>query len=651
MPEKYNFDSSSFDRRLCYAGPDLGASYRARETRFRVWAPTAGRVDLLLYKEGTGGECFENLSMKPGAGGTWMATLPGNWKGVFYAYRVRVGQRLQPEAVDPYARAVGVNGLRAMVVDLRDTDPPGWRKDRRPPFTQPTDAVIYEAHVRDMTIDRASGAKLRGKFLGLAERGTRGPGRVRTGLDHLVELGVTHVHLLPVFDFGSIDEADARRRQYNWGYDPVNYNVPEGSYATDARDGVTRIREFKQLVKALHDRGIRVVMDVVYNHTFKSEDSSFNHLVPGYYYRRDARGNFTNGSGCGNETASERAMVRKLMVDSVDYWAREYHVDGFRFDLMGVHDLGTMRAIRRALDQVDRSIIVYGEGWTGGDSPLADARRAAKTNVRHLRGVAAFSDNIRDAIKGEVWDHKATGFVGGRAGLEETVKAGVVASTRNPGVRYPVGKDWHGPWAVEPWRCVTYASCHDNHTLWDKLCLAHPGVPEAERIGMDLLAAAIVFTSQGIAFLHAGEEFLRTKKGVENSYNQPDEINRIDWRRKGRYAVVFRYYRGLIALRRAHPAFRMTRSADIRRHLRFLDPPCPGVVAFAIEGHANGDPTARIAVVYNASAKPCDVLLPAHGWEVLVEGRRAGIRALRRFRGDTIRVAALSCAVVRAANG
>jgi pullulanase len=648
MPATYDFDSRLFEARFCCGGGDLGAVYSPRGTRFRVWAPTSSRAELLLYRDGSGGRPFQAVAMERGEGGTWTAALPGDWKGVFYTFRVHVRGRAPAEAVDPYAFAVGVNGLRAMVVDLRDTDPPGWARDRRPPFGAPTDAVIYEAHVRDMTIHRSSGAKRRGKFLGLAEGGTRSPSGARTGLDHLVELGVTHVHLLPAFDFGSVDEARPRKPQYNWGYDPVNYSVPEGSYATDACDGAARILEFKRMVKALHARGLRVVLDVVYNHTYTSEDAPLNLLVPGYYHRTDARGRFTNGSGCGNETASERTMVRKLMVDSVVRWAREYHVDGFRFDLMGLHDLGTMKAIRRALDRVDRSIIIYGEGWTGGESPLPEKRRAMKTNVRHLRGVAAFSDSIRDAIKGEVWDARAAGFVGGRPGLEEAVKAGVVASTRHPGVAYPRGKPWHGPWAGEPWRCVTYASCHDNHTLWDKLRLAHPDASEDQLVSMDLLAAALVFTSQGIAFLHAGEEFLRTKKGVENSYNQPDAINRIDWGRKARHREVFGYYQGLIRLRREHPAFRMADAATIRRHLRFLEMPRPGMVGFLIDGHAGGDRARRLAVIHNATKQEVEVRLPACRWDVLVEGRRAGTKVLRRFRGARLCVAPVSCTVVQA---
>ncbi len=640
MSARPSFDSTAFRKAFHYAGSDLGAVYTRTATTFRLWAPLADAVAVVFYRAGLGGSPAGLYPMRKAGQGTWRVRVPGEWHGVYFTYRVRHGTH-EAEAVDPYAQAVGANGLRAMVVELKRTNPPGWKRDRAPAFRQPTDAILYELHVRDATIHPSAGAKHRGLFLGLTERGTKSPRGLATGLDHLRELGVTHVHLLPAFDYASVDETRPDKPQYNWGYDPQNYNVPEGSYSTHAADGAVRIREFKQLVQALHRAGLRVVMDVVYNHTYRGADSHFHQLVPGYYHRQDRQGGFSNGSGCGNEIASDRSMVRKMMVDSLVYWAREYHVDGFRFDLMGLHDLATMQAIREALDRVSPSILLYGEGWTGGDSPLAYARRAMKTNVARLDRVAAFSDNIRDGIKGPVMHHHQGGFVQGHAGLEEVIKAGVVAQVRHPQVGYPRGDDWRGPWAREPWHCVTYNSCHDNHTLWDKLLLSAPRASTAERIRMNQLAAALVLTAQGISFLHAGEEFLREKKGIENSYNKPDRINAIDWRRKDRYHVLSAYYRGLVALRRATPEFRLGSAAAIRRQLAFLPVPQHRVVAFLVAGARQS-----VVVVHNANRRAVQVAIPEGNWKVVVDAQSAGTKTIRRLRGGLVQVEAISSLVL-----
>jgi len=635
------FDSTAFRNKFHYRGSDLGARYTRAATTFRVWAPLADEVSVVFYRDGLGGRAAGLYPMKAAGQGTWRVRVPGEWHGVYFAYRVRHGDQTA-ETVDAYAQAVGANGQRAMVVDLKRTDPAGWKRDRAPTFQHATDAVIYELHVRDATIHASSGARHRGRFLGLTERGTRVAPGVATGLDHLRELGVTHLHLLPAFDFASVDETRPDKPQYNWGYDPQNYNVPEGSYSTNAADGEVRIREFKQMVQALHRAGLRVIMDVVYNHTYRGSDSHFHQMVPGYYHRQDAQGGFSNGSGCGNEVASDRSMVRKMMVDSLVYWAREYHVDGFRFDLMGLHDLDTMKAIRRALDKVDRTILLYGEGWTGGDSPLPYARRAMKTNMAKLNRVAAFSDTIRDAIKGTVMDHHKGGFIQGEPGVEERIKIGVVASVRHPQVAWPAGDAWHGPWAGEPGRCVTYNSCHDNHALWDKIALTAKGASEADRVRMNKLAAAIVLTSQGISFLHAGEEFLRAKRGVENSYNQPDRINAIDWRRKQRYEAVFAYYQGLVALRKATPEFRLARAADIRRQLAFLPVSQAGVVAFLVAGEQR-----TMLVIHNANRSPVQVEIPEGRWQVLVDDRQAGPKVLRTVNGGSLLVPRICSMVLR----
>ena len=443
----------------------------------------------------------------------------------------------------------------------------------------------------------------------------------------------------------SVDETKLKKPQYNWGYDPQNYNVPEGSYSTNPFDGVTRIREFKQMVQSLHRAGIRVVMDVVYNHTAKSHDSHLNLLVPNYYYRQDAKGGFSNGSGCGNETASERAMVRKMFVDSVVHWAREYHVDGFRFDLMGLHDIETMNGIRAALDEIDPTILIYGEGWTGGDSPLPDAQRASKQNTAKLNRIAAFSDDMRDGVKGAVWDKSRAGFINGREGMEETVKFSVVAATKHPQVDFSRVDYSKAPWAAEPHHCVNYVSCHDNHTLWDKLGLAGgQPISEAEKIRLQKFANAIVLTSQGIAFLHAGEEFCRTKRGEENSYNVGDKINAMDWRLKKKYRDVYDYYRGLVALRRAREELRMNSSAEIRKRLKFLPMTVANVVAFSIGRLESGAP--GLAVIYNARRETAEVSIPAGKWNVLADESAAGAKPLRRFSGDRVRVAAQSAMVL-----
>jgi pullulanase len=643
---KLDFGSPAFAAKYHYRGSDLGATYTPRATVFRVWAPTARHVEVLLFQTGHQHEKPRIIPMQSDVKGTWVVQVAGDLGLHYYRYGLHHAGHAQPvEAVDPYAVAVGANGNRAMITSLRDTDPKGWAADTKPPFVQPTDAIIYEVHVRDFTIHASSGSSQPGAYLGLAARGARGTGNTKTGVDHLRELGVTHVHLLPIADFASIDET-GKSGQYNWGYDPKNYNVPEGSYATDPYDGRVRVREFKQMVQGLHKAGLRVVLDVVYNHTYHANDSHLNHLVPGYYYRQNPEGGFSNGSGCGNETASDRSMVRKMMIDSLVHWVREYHVDGFRFDLMGLHDLETMAQIRKEMDKIDPSILLYGEGWTGGDSPLPFEKRAMKTNVSVLPRIAAFNDTIRDAIKGHVAQHLEPGFIQGGIGLEERLKTGIVASVKHPQIPF-AGKDrWSGPWAKEPHHCVTYDSCHDNHTLWDKILLTTPKRSEADRIRMNKLAAAIVLTSQGIAFLHAGEEMLRTKKGHENSYNLPDAVNAIDWRRKVRYAEVFKYYQGLVALRKAHPALRMSSAAAIRKNLAFLPMPSPGMVGYCVCGEEVGDTSEWLVVLFNATAKSQRIDLPESGWVVLVNGEKAGVKALARIKGGHAVIAPRSAMVL-----
>ncbi|TXJ29414.1 MAG: type I pullulanase [Chitinophagaceae bacterium] len=584
-----------------YTGRDLGLTYSAARSSFRIWAPTAEKVQLRLYAEGIGGGPLQEKEMKKDKDGTWSITLTGDQQGRFYAFSALIDGQWMAEVPDPYAKATGANGKRAMVIDLSSTNPQGWEHDGSPALPQATDAVIYELHVRDASIDAHSGIGQKGKFLGLAEKGTVNTAGLSTGLDHLKEMGVTHIHLLPFFDYNSIDETNPGKK-YNWGYDPLNYNVPEGSYATDPYNGATRIKEFKQLVKALHENGMKVVMDVVYNHTGLTDNSNFNQLVPGYYYRQTADGKLSNATACGNETASERAMMRKFIIESMAYWVKEYHIDGFRVDLMGVHDITTMNLASRELNRIKPGILLYGEGWTAGSSPLPDSVRALKKNVSKLEKIAVFSDDIRDGIKGSVFEHEDKGFVSGKPGAEESVKFGIVASCPHPQVDYTKVNYSKSPYARQPFQTVTYAECHDNHTLWDKLAISAKDATEEQRKQMHKLALSIVLTSQGIPFLHAGTEFLRSKKGVENSYESPDSINAIEWDQKTMHKDVVDYVKGLITLRKAHPAFRMTSAAAIAANLHFLKTE-PGLIAYTLNGSAVKDQWKKILVCFNGNAE------------------------------------------------
>jgi pullulanase len=602
-----------------YAGTDLGVSYTPEKTVFKIWSPVAKRVTVQLYQYGDGGTALQSHPMQSARDGVWELTIAEDLKGLFYTFQVETELGTLAETPGIYARAVGVNGTRGAILDMANTNPANWEKDARPVFTSRTDAVIYEMHVRDFSIHPSTNHQHRGKFLGVGERGTVNGRGQSTGLDHLVELGVTHVHLLPVFDFRSLDETKADAAQYNWGYDPQNYNVPEGTYSTDPFDPASRIREFKEMVMSLHERGIRVVMDVVYNHTGATEGSNFNLEVPDYYYRKTADGKWSDAAACGNETASEQPMMRKFMIESCLHWVREYHIDGFRFDLMGIHDLATMNELTATLLKEEPTLLFYGEGWTAGASPLPDSLRALKKNTHLLQDAAAFSDDLRDALKGSVFDHEATGFVSGAAGVEQSVRFGVVGATQHPQVDYASVNYSKAPWAREPWQCINYVSCHDNHTLWDKLAISAPKADEATRIRMDQLANAIVLTAQGIPFLHAGEEMLRTKKKVENSYNKPDSINQIDWDRKTRFADTFEFYRELIALRKAHPAFRLQSAEQVRRLLTFVDSP-KGTVGYKINGTEVSDSWGEVMVVYNANPKSVGIDLPAGDWILRHDG-------------------------------
>lgn len=608
-----------------YTGNDLGAVYSPKMTRFKVWAPEAESVKLNLYKQGEGDNLIEQHIMKKSANGTYVFEKQGDCNGIYYTYTV-VNHGEEQEAVDPYTKAAGVNGQRGMVINLAKTNPQGFEMDgyRNPEHI--TDAIIYEGSVRDFTMDESSGVFHNGKFLGLTEANTTNHFGEATALDYISGLGVTHVQILPAFDFETVDEKN-QKAQYNWGYDPDNYNVPEGSYAVSPYDGAVRIQEMKQMVLALHSRGIGVIMDVVFNHTYRRDDSNLQKIVPGYYYRSDETG-YTNGSGCGNEVASDRPMVQKLIVDSLIYWAKEYHIDGFRFDLMGVLDIDTMNVIAERLKEIRPDVYLYGEGWNGGPSSLAEEKRAFKASAKKMPGIGMFNDDIRDTIKGSVFYDDHLGFVNGGTHLENALRYGITGAVAHPQVDY----DAYGskPWAKEPGQSINYVSCHDNYTLWDKLSVSCPEASEEKKKAMNRLCAAIVFTSQGVPFIQAGEEFLRSKplpekKGfAENSYNMPDAVNSIKWDNIHEYPDMIAYYKGLMALRKAHPVFRMQSEAEMTQNLCFLSDTPENVVAYLLKGKGADDTPENILVIFNGNDEEILYNLPEGKWKILVDDKTAG---------------------------
>ncbi len=628
-----------------YDGDDLGVILKGNEVYINVWSPTASDVSFQLYKTGNGGNPLKVISLKRQIKGNWTHKLVGNWEGYYYTFKIKYKNTWLNEVPDPYAKAVGVNGDRGMIVNLEKTNPELWAFDKSPVLKYQTDAVIYELHVRDASIHPQSGIVNKGKFLGLTEVGTKTPLGLPTGLDYIKNLGVTHVHLLPSFDFKSLDESKSTP-QYNWGYDPKNYNVPEGSYATNPYDGNVRINEFKKLIQSFHSNNIGVILDVVYNHTGDTENSIFNQLVPNYYYRQNNEGGFSNASACGNETASERPMFRKFMIESLLYWVNEYHIDGFRFDLMGIHDLKTMELIRDTLIKVKPDILLYGEGWTAGGSPLPDNKRAIKSNIKGLTGIAAFSDEIRDGLKGHVFTPSEKGFISGKHDLAESVRFGIVGGVFHPQINYDKVNYTKAPWAEEPNQTVVYTSCHDNHTLWDRLEIANPTVSVQDRTSMQKLAIGIVLTSQGISFLHAGSEFLRTKNGVENSYESPDVINQMDWVRKDSNNVVVDYVQKLIQLRKTHPAFRLGNAADIRQHITFSKEPKEGLVEYSIEKAPN-EPWKYIHVMINGTDKDQNVSFPYADWKTVVDDQNVYLQPEGGFKGRTAKIKPFSMLILQ----
>ena len=643
---------SRFENYPVYSGDDLELTVDSSGTRFRLWSPKAQDVVVNLYDNGHTGVPYKTLPMKQDVStGTWTAAVPEKLYGKFYTFKVKHGGKWLSETPGVWAKAVGVNGKRAAIIDFSATSPEGWQQDKGPEVRNFSDVIVYEMHHRDMSMHPSSGIANKGKFLALTEKGTTSPEGEKTGIDHLKELGVTHVHILPSYDYNSVDETNLQSNTYNWGYDPQNYNAPEGSYSTNPSNPAARIREMKEMVKALHDAGIGVIMDVVYNHTAENDGSNFELTAPGYYHRHWDDGRYSDASGCGNETASDRRQMRDYIINSVKFWAKEYHIDGFRFDLMAIHDTETMNAVAAELKKINPSIFVYGEGWTAGDSPLAAERRALKENVSAMKDIAVFSDDLRDAVKGHYTDASDRGFATGKPGLEETVKIGIVAATAHPQVDYSKGNNSRFPYAESPEMIVNYVSCHDDLCLTDKLKKSMAGESEENMLNAAKLAQTIVFTSQGTPFMFAGEEVFRDKKGVHNSYKSPDSINAIDWSNKARYRDLFDYYRNLVKLRKEHPAFRMTSAEDIARHLVFDKTDSsrePNLISYSLKGNANGDEWKEIKVVFNGASSSRVVNVKKGKWVIVAkDGKFTGQDAEDRFNGGRIELAPYSALILR----
>ncbi len=610
--------------------------YSPKSTTFSLTtSPDVKKVDVVISDNDSDTAQQLVKSMKRVGAGKWKLTVKNDLKGKYYVFSVY--NQAQPDHTPGvFAKAVGVNGKRGAIVDLKDTDPDGWADDVRPELKNPCDLIIYEMHHRDFSMDMSSGIKNKGKFLALTEP---------AAISHLRRLGVNAVHILPSFDFASIDESKPDVAQYNWGYDPLNYNVPEGSYSTNAADPKARIREFKQMVQALHKAGIRVILDVVYNHTFDINGSNFQKTYPDYFFRKNAEGKYSDGSGCGNETASDKELMREFMKESVAYWVNEYHIDGFRFDLMGVHDIETMNEIHDVVAKIDPTIYIYGEGWSAGSCAYPQDKLAIKANARQLNGIGAFSDEMRDALRGPFSDDTKGGFLAGVPGQEESIKFGIAGAISHPQIDMTKVNYSKVPWTNEPSQMVAYVSCHDDMCLTDRLRSSIPYIGDDELIRLDLLAQTAVLTSQGVPFILSGEEMLRDKKGVHNSYRSPDSINRLDWNNLKRYPQVFDYYAGLISLRKQHPAFRMGSADEVRKNLCFLEAP-EGVVAYQLKNNAGGDSWKNIIVVLNSQKTPQTVDVPENTYTMVVANGKVDANGIGLLSGKTLTVAPQSALIV-----
>ena len=602
--------SNDFDNYFSYDG-ELGALYEKEGTLLRVWTPTAKSVEVWIYADDSFKGPSTKIEMVQKPKGIFEAYLPGDQHGTIYVYKILFLNNRESISVDPYARATTVNGMKSVIADLNRTNPDGWG-ERLPAFGLPEEAIIYELHIRDFSISETSGIVNKGKFLGLTEKNTQNASGRKTGLDYLIDLGITHIQILPMFDYATVDEANLTEPQYNWGYDPLNYNVPEGSYSTDPFDPFNRIFELKQMIRTLHDNGLRVIMDVVYNHVYDPKDQALERTVPGYFYRYNADGSLANGTGVGNDTASERHMMRKYIIDSVKYWAKEYHLDGFRFDLMGIHDSVTMNAIREALDKIDPSIIIIGEGWEMS-TPLPEDLKASQRNAQAMPRIAHFNDSIRIAVKGsDFGDEKDRGFISGKNYLEDLL-------LRN--IKGAMHLSSHSSY-VDPEQVIQYVEAHDNLTLYDKLLRSNPDDSEEVRIKRHTLATSIVLLSQGVPFIHGGQEFLRTKAGVANSYQSPDEINQFEWERVTTFQESVAYVKGLIALRKSEYLFRLHTIEEIEAHFTILSENF-NIVAFSLTNSEK-----KYIVIFNGNRSDTIFRIQKGKYAILVEDNQVFLESM-----------------------
>ncbi len=630
-----NKQYASFEAYPSFSDEWIEMNYSPDKTDFMVWAPTADSVKLELYEKGIDTNAYYTQYLTAKKEGKWNTTIKDDLNGKFYTFNIYDNGKWLGPTPGVMAKAVGVNGKRAAILDLSSTNPDGWENDRRPQLKSFADIIVYEMHHRDFSAGNNTGIKEGGKFLALTENKTQNATGQATGIDHLKELGITHVHLLPSYDYASVDETKLNTPQYNWGYDPQNYNVPDGSYSTNPYDPSVRIREFKQMVQALHKAGIRVIMDVVYNHTFNTDDSNFERTVPGYFYRHTENGDWANGSGCGNETASNREMMRKYMIESVCYWANEYHIDGFRFDLMGLHDIETMKAIRKALTAIDPTIFIYGEGWAAGTPAYPSEKLAMKLNTWQMPGIAAFSDEFRDGLRG-AWTNDSDGaFIIGKPGFESQVMFGITGALPHPQLKDSL-KNFPQTWTTQPTQMISYVSCHDDHCISDRLKLSAPTATVEQRQALLKLAETAVFTSQGVPFIFAGDEIMRDKKGVKNSYCSPDSINVIDWQLKKENETVFNYVKGLIALRKAHPAFRLGKANLVYKHLEFIPSP-EGVVTYRINRKPNDETWNNITVILNSTDKQQHIKVANGDYRIVCyQGEIEPSKGLSNYKGENL---------------
>lgn len=607
--------------------------YTPEKTTFTFWSSIAEKMEVRLYNTYDAAE-FEVITLQEKNDDYWTATVKGDQLGKFYTVCSYQNGEWGQESPGIFAKAVSVNGQKAAIIDMQATNPEGWENDQRPAMTDPTDVVVYETHMRDFTIDATSGIANKGKFIAFTEQGTQTAEGLASGIDHLKELGITHIQILPMYDYGSIDETTLDLNKYNWGYDPVNYNVPEGGYSTNPYDPTTRIREAKTMIQALHAAGIRVIMDVVYNHTYSVEGCALGRVVPQYFYRMNEDGTYANGSGCGNETASDKEMMRQFMVESVCYWAREYHIDGFRFDLMGIHDQETMRQIRAALDEIDPSIITYGEGWAASSPAYPYEQLAMKQWTYTMPRVGAFSDDIRNALIGSPFDHHR-GFASGNTASRDAVRYGLVACP-----------DWSG----EPMQHVSYITCHDNYCLRDRIEVAAAEETEATKLRMNKLAQTAVMVSQGMTFFYGGEELFRTKQGVENSYQSPDSINVIEWANKQTYNDLYTYYREIIKIRRQHKGFRLGTAELVKNHVEFPETTQEGLIIYRIKDLQGIDTASSLIVLLNGTAAPVEAEVPQATYTVLAHDAQANANGMGTIEGGKVQVAPYSATILAQMN-